>query len=198
MDGTTFWTAVAAVATSFAVGVALKDVLLPPRLEVAIPNQVGELTELTQRGNFIDLTRYYYLQVANTRRKWSSPAHKVQLFLLRLELLQPTQQTRGEWLGAVPIRWRNHEHVPKARTIGPTVDCDFVRVVRNAPTLELLPAFRPNNLRTLWTAPCVFIAHVQARSNEVDSEIVRFKVTWDGQWDEDPDAMRKHLQIEQV
>jgi hypothetical protein len=191
----TFWTAIAAIATSSAVVVALKDVLFPPKLKVAVPNQEGELTELTVDGKFIDLTRYYYLEVANIRRARSSAAHEAQLFLLRLEMLQPQ---RGEWLGAVPIRWRNHEHVPNARTIGPTIDCDFVRVVKGKPALELLPVFRPNNLHTLWTTACVFVAHVQARSNEVDSEIVGFKVTWDGQWHEDAEAMRKHLKIEQA
>ena len=195
MDWMIFWTAVAALATSSAVGVALKDVLLPPKLGVAITNREGELTDLTQHGKILDRTRYYYLEVANTRRKWSSPAHKVQLFLLRLEIQQPQP---GEWVGAVPIRWRNHEHVPKARTIGPTVDCDFVRVVKGPPALELLPVFRPNNLNTLWTAPCAFIVHVQARSNEVDSNVVRFKVTWDGQWDDHAVTMRKHLQLEQM
>jgi hypothetical protein len=195
MNWMTFWTAVAGIATSCAVGVALKDVLFPPKLKVKFPNRAGELTELTQGGKFVDLTRYYYLELRNTRRALSSPAHKVQLFLLRLELLAPQ---KAEWVGAVPIRWRNHEHVPKARTVGPAVDCDFIRVARGASGLELLPTFRPNNLHTQWTTACVFIAHVQARSNEVDSEIVRFKVTWDGQWDKDADAMRQHLQIEQT
>jgi hypothetical protein len=193
MDWMTFWTAIAGVATSSAVAVALKDVLYPPKLKVGIPNQIGELTELTHSGKFIDLTRYYYLEVANTRRALSRPAHKAQLFLLRLELLQPH---RGEWVGTVPIRWRNHEHVPKARTVGPTVDCDFVRVVKGTPVLELLPAFRPNNLHTLWTTACVFIAHVQARSNEVDSDVVAFRVTWDGQWHDDAETMHTHLQID--
>ncbi len=191
----TFWTAIAAVATSSAVLVALKDVLFPPRLKVSFPNPAGELTELTQGGKVIDLTRYYYLEVTNTRRAFSSPAHEAQLFLLRLEPL--TSQGVG-WTGAIPIRWRNHEHVPKARTVGPAVDCDFVRVVSSPPALELLPTFRPNNLQVHWTTKCDFITDVQARSNETDSRVVRFRVTWDGQWDQDADAMRQHLRIKQT
>jgi hypothetical protein len=190
--------AVATVAAVFAaLYVAMRKEWFPAVLRLSIPNKEGEKTQLKDEfGTFIDDVRYYYVQISNQRRK-SAPARKAQVFLVPIETPGPNGKPQTQWVGEVPIRWRNHEYVPKFRTIGTTVDCDFFRVEKKG-GLRLMPVFKPNNLDVHWTEKCRFVAHLQARSNEVDSQIIQIDVSWDGSWEDGDAEMKKHVVIEEL
>ena len=191
-----------AFGTLLTVGVALfgdklRAKFFPPSLNLTIRSKEGEKTRLTNAltGEFLDDTRYYYILVANTRR-WS-PAEQTQVFLTRIEVPGPNGELQLMWFGEIPIRWRNQEFVPVLRTIGPDADCDFCRVEKKG-KLALMPLVPANNLPTVWTGACSFVATLQARSDVADSQMLRVRVSWDGQWHDGVEEMKQHLVIERT
>jgi hypothetical protein len=176
-----------AVGTISAVVVALFLALRRPKpsLNLKLLRPEGERTHL----NSGELVRYYHLHVWNERR--SCPADEVQVFLRRME--EPTSANEP-WQGDVPFRWRDQESIPKTLRIGTGRDCDLCIVGRDS-GLRLMPLFTPNSLKAHRLGACVLVLFVQARSNQVDSELQRIQISWDGMWDDEDEKMRKHLVI---
>ena len=58
--------------------------------------------------------------------------------------------------------------------------------------VSLLPLITPFNLDVDKRNPFNLIVSFQARSNQVDSSIVRVQIAWDGMWDE---GDQKHLVV---
>ena len=190
-----------AVGTLLTVAVALfgeqlKARWFSPVLRLRLLGSAGEKTQLKDaNGSYLDDTRIYYVQVSNARRL-SSPAEQVQMLLTRIEEPGPSGDLQTTWFGEIQIRWRNHEFVPLLRTIGAPADCDFCRVDKKGQLL-LMPLILPNNLAVRWTGKCQFVAHLLARSTQVDSDVLRVKVSWDGGWEDGATEMQHHLKIEE-
>ena len=70
-------------------------------------------------------------------------------------------------------------------------------MVRKQGSLSLVPLFMPNNLRPYadWKGACRLILSLEARSNQIDSELVRIELCWDGIWADGEGEMKEHLQI---
>lgn len=92
------------------------------------------------------------------------------------------------------MRWRNQEVFPAARTIGSSADSDLCNVVKDK-WLELLPLVTPYNLETRRSQKCLFVMLLQARANEVDSEILRVQISWDGRWKDSDHEMKQHMNV---
>ncbi len=54
--------------------------------------------------------------------------------------------------------------------------------VRKSGKLNLHPIIAPNNLTTTWNGPCDLILSLQARATELDTRMVRIRISWDGTW----------------
>jgi len=191
-----------ALATLAAVLVALfgqkwQAKLLPPRLRLTLGHKEGEKTQLRNQGDgtIVDDVRYYYLRVSNERR-WS-PAEGVQVYLSRIEEPGPDGDLQVVWVGNIPIRWRDQEFVPLLRTIGSAADCDLCRVGK-ASGFALMPLIVPHNLNAHRNAPFRLVTSLQARSNQVDSAVVRIEISWDGSWEDGDVEMRRHLVIKEL
>jgi hypothetical protein len=65
-------------------------------------------------------------------------------------------------------------------------------------TLSLMPLLVPNNLAVNRQGACRFIARLQVRSDEADSEDVRIEVAWDGVWEDGDIEMGNHLHVEEL
>src|SRR5271155_754855 len=182
------WGVQAAVATFtfLAVLVALFVSLWPkiyrPRLRLVLRDPNGEKT-YTTLDNFrvrvrLEDIRYYHLQVSNYRRRWS-PATDVRVHVIRIEQSGPDGYV---WLGDVPLRWRDEEGLPSVwQTLGPAIDCDLCSVgERNGFRLQL--RYVPNSLEAYKQEKFTWEVWLQARSLEVDSEVLRFRISWDGVW----------------
>jgi hypothetical protein len=189
-----------AVGTIGAVAVALfgqkwQAKLLPPLLTLTLGLKEGEKTQLRNQadGTFVDDVRYYYLRVSNKRR-WS-PAEGVQVS--RVEEPGPDGDFQAVWVGNIPIRWRDQEFVPLQRTIGSAADCDLCRVGK-ASGFALMPLIVPHNLNAHRTKSFRIVASLQARSNQVDSAIVRIAISWDGSWEDGDAEMLRHLVIKEL
>jgi hypothetical protein len=205
---TTWWVQLAAaIATLLAVVVALfgqafRGKFFPPVLQSALADSKGERTRARLRWiegetpmERDEDARYYHLKVWNVRR-WS-PAQQTQVVLLRVDEPDAGGVFVPIWTGDIPLGWRHQAVSPLQRTVGPEAFADICSVVKGK-WLQLHTLIQPNNLETVRRGACNLVLHLQARSNETDSAIVRVRITWDGSWVEGADEMMRHLKIEEL
>jgi len=188
-----------AIGTLAAVFVALfgdwiKAKLFRPKLSLSLVSRGGELKTavlLSPNGaTREEKARFYHLRVTNLVR-WPT-ATQVQVHLMRLEEPGPDGELTLKWAGDVPLRWKFQEIHPISRTVGPSADCDLCSVIKGK-WLELHPLIVPNNLPARRREKTDLVVSVQARSNEGESDIRRFRISWDGQWEDGESEMIHHL-----
>jgi hypothetical protein len=170
----------------------------PPMLKMDILNRIGEKTFTTILLANVpgdEQVRFFHIKVWNERR-WST-ANQTQVFLMAIEEKAPNDQWQVTWRGNVPMRWRDQEFTSLTQTIGAPRDSDFCMVEKDRRVISLMPLIAPNNLKVYWKGPCKFIARLQARCTEKDSEELSVQVSWDGGWDDGDFEMRRdHLQVD--
>ena len=98
------------------------------------------------------------------------------------------------WTGDIPLGWRHQQVLSGPRTVGPTGHVDLCSVVKSK-WLQLHPLVAPFNLEVIRRDSADLLLRVQARSNEVDSEVVPVRVSWDGQWEDGATEMQRHLVV---
>jgi len=189
-----------AVGTLLAVVVALGlgKRWFPPKLKMGILDTLGEKTvntyQVAENLSAEEDVRFFHIKVWNDRR-WS-PANQTQVFLTAIQQKGPNGQWRVTWSGDVPMRWRDQEVTSVTQTIGGSRHSDFCMVGKTRRMLALTPLIFPNNLKWLWKGSCEFIARLQARSTEADSEELYVRVSWSGEWEDGAIEMRNQLQVE--
>jgi hypothetical protein len=204
-----FWQAISAIATTFAVLVALfgqafRAKFFPPKLSLRLLSAAGELTNVTlswiEKNALMkrDIPgRYYHVCVSNSRR-WS-PSQQVQIMLLVVEEPAADGRLLPVWTGELPLGWRHKDVYPVMRTIGSEACVDICSVTKDDVTaqtlLHLHPLIAPNNLRVARSGASTFVLTIQARGSEGDSPPFRLQISWDGQWDAGSQEMQRHLSI---
>lgn len=180
-----------AIGTFAAVIVALFVSINKPKplLKVDILREGGEQTRLTSGED----ARFYHLHVWNENR--STPATDVQVCVSRLEEIGPDGKTQDLWLGDLPLRWRDQEFVSPRQRMGTARDCDLCMIGKHS-GLDLLPLFVPNSMNPHRQEKCRMVLTVQARSSQVDGELICIEISWDGIWGDDEGEMKKHFKIE--
>lgn len=193
-----------AVGTFAAVFVALfgdwvKSKFFRPNLLLSLVSPKGSLTTATLQSpsgeTRSEQARYYHVRVAN-QKNWPT-ATQLQIYLTRLEEFGPDGEPIIKWSGDIPLRWKFQEIHPLVRTIGPAADCDLCSVVKGK-WIELHPLVVPNNLQAHRAGKADFVVSLQARSNEGESKIHRFRISWDGQWHDGENEMANHLVVKEV
>lgn len=179
-------------------GDRLRRLVFPPRLRLGVLSPEGESARV---GEDRRPARFYHLKISNARR-WS-PATQVQVYLLRVETPRGDGQLRLVWDGNVPIRWRHQEVHPLARDIGPAVDCDLCSAVRHSDhvipnQLRLYPLVTPHTLTDVYSEATELYLTFQAKSVEADSELLRVKIFWNGQWADGEKEMADNLVVTEV
>ena len=201
----TWWVQLAvAIGTVGAVLVALfgqgfRAKFFPPRLSVTLPDQDGDKAKVRLTGTEdnaekerLEDARYYRLRVSNSRR-WS-PANQVQVVLIRVEEPTPDDDFAVSWAGNLPLSWTHQQLFPPLRTIGPSSEIDLCSVVKGK-GLQLHPLIVPFDLKVTRRNAARLILWVQAKSSETDSPVLRVEVSWDGQWHDGVQEMKRHLVI---
>lgn len=209
-----FWVSVAsAVGTLAAVVVALflrelRAVFRAPKLDLMLarpggvpaksfippapPGQPGE-------GRF-EKSRYYHLRVSNPRRK-ADAVHDVVVTLLRVERKQQDGAYHETWSGSIRTAWRNEEPGSAKRVVGTWSEADLCSVLKDQ-WLQLHLTQTPYNLDVVYlksgVLPVDLILTLQARGNEVDSEVKRWRVYWNGNWEDGEQEMRRHFFVAPV
>lgn len=198
---------VAGIATLLAVVVALfgqafRGKFFPPMLYSTLADPKGERTRVrlrwiegSQPTERDEDARYYHLRVWNGRR-WS-PAQQTQVVLLRVDEPDAGGVFIPIWTGDIPVGWRHQAVAPLQRTVGPEAFADICSVVKDK-WLQIHTLIQPNNLETVRRNACNLVLHLQARSSERDSSIVRIRVAWDGGWQDGAEEMTRHLKIEEL
>ncbi len=175
--------------------------LFSPRLTLSLVSPLGERMPVTltspdgqsRQGE----ARYYNIRVTNQAR-WPK-ATQVRLYLIRVEQPGPDGQLQLKWAGEIPLEWKNQKIFPLERTIGPGAIGDLCNVVRDK-WLTLSPIIMPNNLAefAVHRSRVDITVSLQARSNEAESSITRFRIAWDGGWSDGDTEMQQHLVVSQV
>ena len=214
MDGEPLWQfwlnwgvqLVVALATFGAVAVALfgeafRGKYFPPVLKLELARETGEQTKLKTPfqtyGNVKHLVQdaqYFHVKVSNSRR-WSQ-ATQVDVVLLGVERPDAHGIFGMVWAGDVPLGWR-HQQAPAPRTVGPTAFADLCSVVKGG-GFRLHPVVAPNNLQVHHSGAVRMILHLQARSNEVDSNFLAVEVDWDGKWSDSKSEMVNHIKVREA
>jgi hypothetical protein len=166
-----------------------------PLLKLEVLRKEGERTVLNSGED----VRYYHLKVWNGNRS-TSIATRVQVYLTLLEETDEfNKEDRVVWRGNIPLRWRDQEFVPWFQKLGSAKDADLCQIHKEG-LLTLLPLFTPNSLLSFVhrKEACRLILSLQARSNQVDSELIRIGIYWDGSWAEGDIEMMQHLQVRAI
>lgn len=198
-----------ALATFMAVLAALfldwfRAKFFPPRLVLRLVNPRGTppvtayVTTAGQPTAFQTVSRWYHLQVENSRRM--SRATDTQVCLLAVGIPNAAGQIVTRTTGAIPLKIRHEGIVRPGRIIGPSVEWDLCSVFRelqpNGPAVfELQTVVAPTDITIRTDRPFRMILTLQAQSIETDSDILRVELVWDGRWSDDGDQMANHLVI---
>lgn len=176
----------------------LRSRLFPPRLTLDLPDAKGMKTDVQVRSDAgaRDTTALWYHVRVENKRRWS-PATRVQVFLLRIEEPDASGRPATTWRGEVPILWSVNEAHPRERTIGYPALCDLCSLVKEK-WLQLHPIIAVLAMKHQRREACDLTLHLQARGMEADSNLLCVRVTWDGGWEDDTEAMAKRLVVQVV
>ena len=199
---------VAAVATCAAVVVALFQDLLrakmsPPKLVLSLRETVdiGEDVETLHRDTSFEkewrtAVWWFHLRVESGQRRVI--VHGVRVVLSRVN------DDRGNriWEGEIPMSWGVDA---QQLTVGPTWLANLCALYKDRRTLHGRNQGRVLMLQPITPTPYNFPIQVkrdspvtlvlQARGDEVDSNVLRVRIEWDGEWADDEAERRKHLTV---
>jgi hypothetical protein len=94
---------------------------------------------------------------------------------------------------------RNEDNSPKTRTVGAPAACDLLAVTKEKRKVHVQTIDHPWNLRFGEFEPRkTYLLTLVARSDETDSDPLRVRFCWDGEWEDDEGAFASHLLLEPV
>jgi hypothetical protein len=157
--------------------------------------------ELKQRTT---ASRWYHIDVVNKRRDFAT-ATQVRVWMIELAVFDPkvSGNWRTDWIGEMPMSWKDPYVKSPAITIGhPDVAdlCSLTRGDAGQPHRLQLSAVILKYPPTLqWIGQsCHIRVKLQARSVETSSNVLTMQIWWDGQWHDDDIAMQAHLTVTRV
>jgi hypothetical protein len=175
--------------------------LFSPKLTIELDKPLGvptpiQITSPTGESR-MEAGRFYHVRVSNPAR-WPA-ATQVQVNLMKIEEPGPDGEWQMTWGGEVPLRWSLQEIRPLTRVVGPPAVCDLCSVVKGK-WVELHPLIAPHNLTDLARRreKVQMIVTLQAQAAEANSDAIRIKISWDGEWKDGEAEMAKHLIIRAV
>ncbi len=196
-DWPTFWVQV--VYTLVTVGILVAAIwgqpirtrFFGPRLKVSLANASGSLTN---RGDGSP-TRYFHLRIDNERP--SMPARSVKVLCTHL----------GKATGSTPpvlvplpiplqFLWSFPQFHALTQTIVSDHRCDLGHIDQGSTGFEFDFYIKPNNVDTAVKAGETALLEIKVEGENCPSATaIRLRVTWDGEWAEDDEAMASHLVV---
>jgi hypothetical protein len=140
--------------------------------------------------------RYYHLRVTNRARY---PAAKdVQGLLLGVERLDQELRQSGELYVPLSLGWAGGVY-RVAREIGTKTDATAdLLFVQEDGSLEFVVLHAPFNFQSVYSGETHLRVTAVARGIDCESNIIRLEIHWDGAWERDDEAMKKHFVIRTV
>jgi hypothetical protein len=183
-------TLVGALATFTAATVALfgdwirsKFVVMRPRLELTLSNELGTAAKVAMNPNTpdqrIEDCRIFHAAVVNHHR-WV-PAKGVRVYVIRVEEKDAAGGYRATWASPIPVQWEHPETSGLERTVGEPWNCDLCTVIKGK-WVSLHPVVVPIALVPLYRDACHIRVTLQVRSVETESAPLVVTIDWDGGW----------------
>jgi hypothetical protein len=170
-----------------------------PKLHLELKSDVGSYSPQRGHENGREVTRharYYHLLVTN--RAVYPKADEVQILLLGVERLDDQERRPGDLYVPLPLGWSNGLY-PPARTIGSTTEgiADLLFVRDDG--LQFVPVALPLNFQAHYPSRETHLRVTAiAKGIDCESNIIRLNIDWEGVWERDDDAMRRHFVISAV
>lgn len=187
-------------------GDRLRYLLQPPKLRLELVTPAGECVPVGVKSPNGEVrqtyARYYHLKVLNERR-WSS-ATDAQVFLTSIEEPDAVGENRLVWAGEVPFKWQHAEiRGIQPRSLGSAQIVDLCNVVQSnemglGKWVELDLLFTPSGIENPRRNGFKLVLGIQAKSKEVDSNVLRLEIAWDGKWADGNDEMKRHLVVQRI
>ena len=193
------WTILTAIGTIGTVIVALfgeniRNTLFAPRLNMTIEKPTGVIETIPNPDNkTVNKVRFYNLLVLNIRKK---PAIESQVYIRKIETLGPNEKNITVWEDAIPLRWKDQETKSQLLTIGPATECDLC-CISDKNVLTILTQYPKSSFKREWVGACKLIVSLNVRYKESESRIIRFRISWDGKWDDGEKEMAQHFILEE-
>ena len=177
-------------------GDRVRDYLLGPRLALALVNESGDLT---QRANGARVY-YFHLRVTNGNRRL--PAQGVRVVVQGISKRAPSGAfVQQPLVYPLQLVWTPMEPGEIERTVVQNSTCDFgfLDETGNQRAFQLAIALLPNNVRGhVGRDECVRFEVVATGQNVFSLKPTVVEVSWDGQWTENQEEMKRHLVIRPV
>jgi len=196
------WVAELGIAAQVVIAVAaiygekIRARLSRPRLQIKLLEGVGDLEpRQLPGGGSIATVRYHRLHIRNGARH--SVANEVQVFITKIERLEPTGNRRVTFTGAVPLAWQHQALYSHARNVGYSTVASVDLLYLSAEFIHLTPIVEPApiSLGDTMRGPQHFWITVVARGLNAASAPVRLEVQWDGEWHTADADLSKHFSI---
>jgi hypothetical protein len=139
---------------------------------------------------------YYHLRVTN--RATYPAAKDVQGLLLGVERLDQEPPQPGELYVPLSLGWAGGVY-PLMREIGRKTDAiaDLL-FVHEEGELEFVVVHAPFNFQSVYSGETHLRVTAVARGSDCESNILRLEIDWDGVWERDEKAMKKHFTIREL
>jgi len=200
-----------AIATFLAVLAALfldwfRGRFFPPQLELTLLDAAGAPVvptvahKPTKRPDEFEqietVSRWYHVQVRNKRR--FARARDAQVCLVAVE----EQNAAGEYVprttGAIPLAPRHAGVAAPSRVLGSPIQWDLCALYRDlgeGPVFRLTTVIAPADITVVSRQAFKMVVHLQARTIEVDTKVLRLELSWNGKWSDDTSEMKNHFVI---
>ena len=162
------------IAVAAVYGEKIRGRLSKPRLQIGLPEGAGD-REPRQVHRTIETATCYRLHVRNTARY--SVAHEVQVFITKIDRLEPTGQRQTEFSGMVPLAWQHQAPHSNTRNIGSSTVAAVDLLYVTADSIHLTPVEpAPISLGDAMLGDQHFWITVVARGLNAESEPLRLEI----------------------
>jgi hypothetical protein len=167
-----------------------------PKLHLELNSDVGSYSPQSDGKRITGHARYYHLRVTN--RRTYPKADDVQVLLLGVENIRDQNRRPGDLYVPLPLGWSNGLY-PLARSIGSKTEgiADLL-FVRDDGLLRFVPVVVPLNFPAEYSGETHLHVTAIAKGLECESNVIRLRIDWDGVWERDEAAMKKHFLISAV
>jgi hypothetical protein len=198
------WVQEAGVIGTWVVGVLalfgdrIRAWLFRPDLHLELTSKIGSYSPQAGRqhdGAVVTRhARYYHLTVTNRARyPVAKDVHVLLLGVERLDQQTPPTETSG-WYVPLPLGWA-YGGYPLAREIGRKTEAIADLLFVRGDKLEFVPIHTPLNFQKDYSGKTRLRVTAVARGTDCESNILKLEIEWNGLWERDDDAMKKHFVI---
>lgn len=140
-------------------------------------------------------SRKYLIRVSNSCRHYL-PAREVKLLITCVETEGAGGRPIEAFTERVPLQWERQELAGSASvTVGPDAYA-ILFYVQDDGLLKFTTIDQPTNFPIAEKGPKNYWVTLRAISIESDSPPIRYKVVWDGKWEDGESEMRNHINVE--